>query len=427
MRVIVAPFGSRGDFQPLLTLAVALHRAGHDVLLTTTRNFAAEAAAFGVPTDATALDAEAYVREATASGGTLRALLKMARPETGRQLISQMMETTLRLCRGADLIIGGGGQFIAPTVAEKLGVPYLFVVYSPQLLPSSYHPPFSVPWLGLPPWGNRFMWRLYERTLRFLLGGFINHERRQLGLEPVRDFLRYFSPPDNAVVAADPELAVVPPDVALARPLTGALHLEDERPLPAELEAFLGAGAPPIYVGFGSMGDAHPERTSRAIIEGVRASGRRLILSSGWAALGNAAEQAKLIGEDVITVGSVSHRLLFPRVAAIVHHGGAGTSGAALRAGRPQLVVPHLFDQFQWGQWVARAGVGPEPLPKRRLTSDRLAAKLGEILRDERYAARADDLSQRVRARDPAAQWVALAEDTVRSRVGVSMRPNAGT
>jgi len=258
------------------------------------------------------------------------------------------------------------------------------------------------------------MWWLYGRMLRLMLGGPLNHVRRQLGLEPVRDFVEYFSPPGGSVVAADPELALVPPDVTLVRPLTGALHLPDERPLPSELEAFLRAGEPPVYVGFGSMGDAHPERTSRAVIEGVRAAGRRLVLSSGWAGLGDAAERAKLVGDDVIVVGPVSHWLLFPRVAAIVHHGGAGTTGAALRAGRPQLVVPHLFDQFQWGQWVARAGVGPEPLPKRRLTADRLGAKLIELLRQARYTSRAEELSHRVRARDPAAQWVALVEDIVR-------------
>lgn len=406
---------------------MALHRAGHDVLLTTTQNFAAEEAAFGIPADATAIDAEAYVREATASGGTVRALLKLSMPETGRQIFSQMMETSLRLSRGADLIIGGGGQFIAPTVAEKLGAPYLLVVYSPQVLPSKYHPPITMPLLGLPPWGNRLMWWLYGRTLRFMLGGPLNHVRRQLGLDPVRDFVEYFSPRGGSVVAADPELALVPPDVTLVRPLTGALHLPDERPLPLDLEAFLRAGEPPVYAGFGSMGDAHPERTSRAVIEGVRAAGRRLVLSSGWAGFGHAAERGKLVGDDVIVVGPVSHWLLFPRVAAIVHHGGAGTTGAALRAGRPQLVVPHLFDQFQWGQWVARAGVGPEPepLPKRRLTADRLGAKLIELLGQARYTSRAEELSHRVRARDPAAQWVALAEDIVRRGREVPSRPSS--
>jgi vancomycin aglycone glucosyltransferase len=413
MRIIVAPFGSRGDFQPLLALSVALQRAGHDVKLLTTQNFGAEAAAFGVAADASALDVEAYVREATSSGGTLRALLGLARPKNFRAIFSQMVETALRASEGADLIIGGGGQFVAPTVAEKLRVPYLHAAYSPQHLPSRCHPPIILPVFGLPRWGNRFVWWLYERTIRLLAGGLLNGTRRQLGLAPVRNFLEYLSPPAGSVVAADPELAVVPEDISLVHPLTGALFLPDERPLPPRLEAFLEAGEPPVYVGFGSMGDRHPERTSRAVIEAVRAAGRRLVLSSGWAGFGGAAERGEPLGDDVLVVGPVSHWLLFPRVAAIVHHGGAGTTQAALRAGRPQLVVPHLFDQFQWGRWVARAGVGPQPLPKRRLTADRLRAKLDELLREPHHASRAEEISLRVRARDPFGQWVAIAENAV--------------
>ncbi|MCB0075524.1 MAG: hypothetical protein KDE20_28920, partial [Caldilineaceae bacterium] len=132
---------------------------------------------------------------------------------------------------------------------------------------------------------------------------------------------------------------------------TGAWVIEDTTPLPAELEAFLAAGEPPLFVGFGSM-PATPE-VARAWVEAARAAGRRVLVSRGWAELDVVDGAA-----DALVIGDVAHDRLFPRVAAVVHHGGAGTTATAARAGVPQVIAPMFSDQPYWASRVVALGVG---------------------------------------------------------------------
>ncbi len=157
----------------------------------------------------------------------------------------------------------------------------------------------------------------------------LNERRLALGLVPVKDSVTHLFPAEHALVAADPELFPLPPDIS--SPQLGAFCLADERPLPPELERFLAAGEPLVYIGFGSMPDSDPERTTRLIAEAVRRVGCRVVLSSGWAELG-----ATDLGPDFLAVGPLSHWRLFPRLAAAFHHAGAGTTAAAARAGVPR-------------------------------------------------------------------------------------------
>jgi vancomycin aglycone glucosyltransferase len=132
---------------------------------------------------------------------------------------------------------------------------------------------------------------------------------------------------------------------------TGAWILTDERPLPDELEEFLAAGTPPAYVGLGSV--RAPDDIARVAIESIRAQGRRVVLSHGWADLDLIDDK-----DDCFVVGEVNHQALFPRVSAVVHHGGAGTTTAAARAGVPQVVIPQIADQPYWAGRVADLGIG---------------------------------------------------------------------
>jgi sterol 3beta-glucosyltransferase len=164
--------------------------------------------------------------------------------------------------------------------------------------------------------------------------------------------------------------------------------------LESGVEAFLREGTPPVYVGFGSTPDARPAETARMVSGAVRATGRRALLCGGWAGLGGFQRAPEVLGID-----EAPHAILFPRVAAVVHHGGAGTTAAALRAGVPQVVIAHLGDQFYHGQRVQQLGVG-RCMPRRRLNELRLAAAIQEVLAEPGIAARAGDLADRMREND---------------------------
>jgi vancomycin aglycone glucosyltransferase len=240
-----------------------------------------------------------------------------------------------------------------------------------------------------------------------MLGRDLNPRRAARGLAPVRDVFRYLLS-ERPVLAADGELAPLPDDCPFEVTRVPCLHAMDRTPLPAKLRSFLESGPAPVYLGFGSMTDPEPERTTRLMLDAVSEVGCRALISEGWAGYGGGA-----LPEGVCSVGSVSHAELFPRVAACVHHGGAGTTTLAARSGVPQLVVPHGADQFYWGHRVRALGLGPPPLPRRRLSRERLAEALRQILENELLLERAQDLGRRLCSRleseAPEASWRSIA------------------
>ena len=192
-------------------------------------------------------------------------------------------------------------------------------------------------------------------------------------------------------LAADAVLSPAAPSAELPITQTGAWLLPSDAALPDSLERFLGSGEPPLYFGFGSM-RATPQ-TSRVLVEVARALGRRAVISQGWGNL-----DVIDAGADCISIGDVDHAKLFPRVAAVVHHGGAGTTTVAAGVGSPQVLVPHLYDQHYWASRVRRLGIGIAGPIAARLTVDALAGALRQCLRPD-VAMRARALASRIELR----------------------------
>jgi vancomycin aglycone glucosyltransferase len=190
---------------------------------------------------------------------------------------------------------------------------------------------------------------------------------------------------------------------------TDAWILPNAAPLDEALQRFLASGSPPVYLGFGSMIAPSADRLVAQTIAAVRSVGARVIVAGGWAALDRLVEP----DEDLIAVRDVSHDALLPRIAAVVHHGGAGTTTAAARAGRPQVIVPHILDQFYWGRRVEVLGIGPRALPVQLVTADVLAERVDRAVNDPRIAARAATLGQAMRGRDGIDAAVELLETLV--------------
>lgn len=392
MKIVFAVEGTRGDVHPMLALASRLQALGHEALICAPPEFAGIAQARGFAFRSTGGDVRGYLVQHAAvltSRGPrgLRAQMGYI-----AQALERQFATLPEVTAGADLILGAGVQLAAASAAELHGVPYRFVAYCPALMPSAEYPPALLGLRSPPRWVNRVLWWAMKAGVMGQLARFVNRAREPLGLARIRDGLAHFLS-ERPILAADELLAPLPGDTRL-RPQRIAYPHDVEAPaLPEKLAAFLDAGPPPVYFGFGSMTDARPADTTRMLIEGATRSGFRALISRGWAGL---AQEA--LPEGVMSVGGVSHERLFPRVAAIVHHGGAGTTTAAARAGVPQLVVPHLVDQYYWAERVAELGLGPRGVARATLTADRLADTLAAFRDNDVLRQRAREIGAHLRA-----------------------------
>jgi vancomycin aglycone glucosyltransferase len=296
--------------------------------------------------------------------------------ESMPDLITDQFEKVEAAAAGCDVILGANAhQYAARSIAEILGIPYVTALYAPVAIPSPDHAPPPAPgetWTSgdaatnLQRWAdNRKAWN--DRALAR-----VNHNRTQRGLAPIYDVLGY-NITDKPWLATDEALAPIPHTPGFQVFDTGAWLLPDATPLSPDLAAFLKAGEPPIYFGFGSM--PAPSGMSQPLIMAARACGRRVIVSQGWAEVG-------LIDDapDGIAIGDINLAALFPHVAAAVHHGGAGTTATAARAGVPQVVIPMFGDQFYWASRVQALGIGTSLVGVGSLTEKMVASALREVL-----------------------------------------------
>lgn len=390
MRVLLSTIGTRGDVQPLAALAVELRKLGQEVRMCVPPDFRAWIDGLGIPV--VPIGPELRATAAARPAGTAPAAPPT--PEQRRRLaeatVAAQFTTIMSAAEGCDAVVAATAlQLAARSVAEARGIPYVFAAYCPAVLPSPYHPPAPAP--GQPPApataDNRELWARDAALFNEMFQAALNSHRASLGLAPVDD-VRGHVFADRPWLAADPALAPWPEPGDPAVFQTGAWILPDERPLPAEVAAFLAAGEPPVYFGFGSM--RAPDGLARVMVESARALGRRAIVSRGWAGL-------SVPGDDpgCLVVDEVNQQALFRRVAAVVHHGGAGTTTTAAHAGAPQVVVPQVYDQHYWARRVHDLGIGAAHAPGTP-TADSLTSALKHALQPD-VAARARAVAAEVR------------------------------
>jgi UDP:flavonoid glycosyltransferase YjiC (YdhE family) len=324
------------------------------------------------------------------------------------------MEGLLQACRGADALVGVMLQLAGPTVAQLLRIPYVYAVLQPVLLPSRHHSMAS-PFSDAPPrWLNRAFYALWPMMWNRYFRKALNRARRGAGLPPVDDVYRYLIGSGHQLLAFDAPLAPVPPDLDSPHSRTGFWFLPQPEALPPQVLAFLDGGPPPVYVGFGSMKSRDPQRLTRKLLRAVRQAEQRVVLGSGWAGLGAGLDR----GGDCLVADTLPHEQLFPRMAAVVHHGGAGTTAAAARAGVPQVVVPHFGDQFYWAHRVHRLGLGPRPLLRPLLTARGLASRIRQSVRDPACLERCARLARSLQAADGVETAVDALERLLRPHAG---------
>ncbi|MFC3077937.1 glycosyltransferase [Phenylobacterium terrae] len=369
MKISIHTLGTRGDVQPYLALALALIRAGHQVLLAAPQQFAGLIEGQGVPfapLPAGFLDlldtpqGKAAIARGRGFSGGLK-LLKHVRP-----LMRELFDAEWRAAAGfsPDLIVHHPKSLASPHMAEKLGVEALLASPLPGFTPTAAFPSPLLPFRTLGPL-NRASHRLaiqggqtlFRRAIAQWRASVLGLDGAGAGRAPVRTLYAY-SP------AVLPRPADWSDDVCVS----GYWVLDAPWAPPADLAAFLSAGDRPVYVGFGSMPGIDPRELTETVAAALARAGRRGVLATGGGALTPIAA-----GPHVHFIDAAPHTALLPLMSAALHHGGAGTTGASLSAGLPTIVCPFMGDQPFWARRVHDLGAGPAPLDRRRLTADALA------------------------------------------------------
>ena len=422
MRITIITIGSRGDVQPYLALGLGLHHAGHDVCLATHITFEPLIREQGlefapVKGDIRQLIESGSIQDIFDTGRNSilfsRRFMRSAEP-----LVLQSVMDMLEACRGAELIILAGiGFYGGYDVATKLGTPFIQAALQPVVPTRSFQSVFFPPpskWLPLKGKYNQLTHIIFRQTFWYFVRGPLNKARREvldLPPAPIKGPFDVVNDQHSLMLLGySPTVLPKPKEWGPWLHVTGYWFLD--HPLnwkPSnDLVDFLESGPPPVYVGFGSMSNRDPEETTALVLDALTSSKQRGVLLTGWGGL----HQSHL-PDTVINIDAVPHDWLFPRVAAVVHHGGAGTTAAGLRAGVPSIVVPFFGDQFFWGQRVAALGVGPQPISRKKLTSSKLANTIIEAVNNEHIQLRSSEIGTNIRAEDGVQKAVGIINEYI--------------
>ena len=390
MKICILTIGTRGDVQPYIALGLGLKVAGHEVTISTLDEF------------------EPLVHQYQLVHNGLRGdFLKAAQDANGQkggnpfQLIRQYIEMakdTLNdeweSAQKAEIFVYNPAAIGGYHVAEKLGVPSFAAFPAPLYSPTREFPSPFLPFNNLGPF-NKLSHQLFANMGPIMYRNPINEWRKTvLELPPAKGESMLYGAPITKLYAYSEAVVPKPADWDESSIVTGYWFLDAPtswQPDP-ELVSFLQEGSTPVYIGFGSMFMNGGKQKAEIILEALRLAGQRCIIATGWGGL-----TGKDKSKDIFILNAAPHDWLFPKVAAIVHHGGAGTTGAALRAGKPQVICPFVGDQFFWGRRAADLGVSPLPIPQAKLTAEKLADAIKYAISDSNIQRRALSLGETIR------------------------------
>lgn len=403
MRIVILAIGSRGDVQPYIALSKGLQKAGHDVRLAAPSIFKDLAKEYEVdffglgvnPKEIMQSELSKFFIDSSRNPVGFLMLYK----QFADNIMGEMNHEFWAACQESDAIIYSPFGVIGHFVAQKLGIPRFATALQP-LSRTEEFPNILLPgWLKLGGTFNysshivaeQILWQPIRRTIN---EGIL----RELDMPPASlagPFEQLYEEQTPSMYAFSPLVAPPPKDWPGWIHVTGYWFLEppERWTPPQDLMDFLDDGPPPVYIGFGSMTNRKPTENIEIALEALKRSGQRGILLRGWGGVSNGE-----VPRDIFVLDAIPHLWLFPRMAAVVHHGGAGTTGVGLRSGVPSIVVPHFADQPFWGERVHKLGVGPRPIPRWRLTASGLAKAITRAVEDTEMRTRAAKLGEQLRA-----------------------------
>jgi vancomycin aglycone glucosyltransferase len=377
MKIACVILGTRGDVQPMIALATGLIKKGHEVIICApseneqlARKYNCQFVTFGP-------EIKRAVKEnpEKQTGGVA---VKIS-PGQGKKIIRDQINLLPEKIKGADLVLGAGIVIGVQTAADILKIPYRLVAFYPIILGTTKDDPVK----------NRMMFGFGRMIMNLMMKGFINKQRANYGLPPIKDIWAHWMG-ENVIVACDKELNTARDGLAFAFTQTGFMLLPSKNGLPAEVDTFINSGRPPVYIGFGSNPIVNAEKYCQIFEQVSKASNQRLIISKGWA------EFPETNAPDILYVDEMPFELLFPRMAAVIYHGGTGTMAAITRAGIPQAAFPFMGDQFDNRNQIVKLGLGPKTCDFKKMTAESISSAISECVTDEKYKKNALEISQRL-------------------------------
>jgi vancomycin aglycone glucosyltransferase len=377
MKIACVVLGTRGDVQPMIALATGLIRNGHEVIICApsenehlVRSYDCDFVAFGP-------EIKKSVKEnpEKQKGGVAVRIS----PSQGKKIIGDQINLLPELIKGVNLVLGAGIVMGVQTAADILRVPYRLVAFYPVILGTTRDDPFK----------NRVMFGLGRKMMNMMMKGFINEQRKKYQLPPIKDIWEHWLG-EHVIIACDKALNAARDHSIFAFTQTGFMLLPSKNILPAHVDAFLKSGAPPVYIGFGSNPIVNAEKYI-SIFEQVRdASDQRLIISKGWA------EFPERNVPNILYVDEMPFEFLFPRLAAVIYHGGTGTMAAITRAGIPQAAFPFMGDQFDNRKQIVKLGLGPPTCDFKKMTAASITAAISACITNAEYKKNAVEISRKL-------------------------------
>ncbi len=394
--------------QPCIALALGLTAAGYQVTLGADQEFEDAIKSRNIQYAPLRLNLRDFFNSADG-----RAVMngtdgrpKKERREKSEQMVFPMLDDCWAAAQGADALIYDTMLTPAYHIAEKLRIPAIMTSVMPNMSPTKAFPLIGVPKIGFGRIGNRLSYEIYRLGWINAHGTIARWCRQTLKMEPRSRFMHYgyrVRRPIPVLYSYSPLILSSPPDWNQHTLASGYWFLssDDKWQPPPELIAFLAEGPPPVYVGFGSMVGMDFLQLTRLVISAIEKTGERAVFASGWGGV-----VGEHLPDFILHIAEAPHDWLFPKVKVVVHHGGAGTVAASLRFGRPCVICPFVTDQFFWGELIWQRGLGPRPIPQRKLNADRLAAALRSAITDRGMHERAGAISRAIQHEDGIARAV---------------------
>ena len=375
MKIACVILGTRGDVQPMVALADGLIKRGHELTIC-------------APSENEELARKINCRFVPFGPGIKKSIKEKPEeqkggvavkitPAQGKKLIGDQINLLPSKISDSDLILGAGIVVGVHTAADILKIPYRLVAFYPIILGTTPDDPLK----------NRMMFSFGKRMMNIAMKGFINKFRREYGLPPISDLWSHWMG-ENVIIACDSEISPVREGVAYKNTQTASMMMRSAKTLSPEIEEFINQGKPPVYIGFGSNPIKGVENYNSLFEKVSKATGQRLLISKGWAGLPDNSNSAIMYADDM------PFDLLFPKVAAVIYHGGAGTMAAVSRAGIPQAAFPFMADQFDNRKNIVRLGLGPDTCDFKKITADSISEAIMQCLTNDKFRENARIISE---------------------------------